>query len=101
MLVNWWHWNFALEDATETLSTMPENLLAWVDFLILGAWLLLIDSGDKLPASLVLVILFAHGLVTCGDLVRQKKGVLDLLILIFLSWIEQCGWNLTKDKSLL
>ena len=38
--------------------------------LILRLVLLLIDGRDKLPALLVLVIFFVHGLVTCGDLVR-------------------------------
>ena len=54
----------------EILSTMLEDSLAWVDFLILGVVLLLTDDGDKLPALLVLVIFFICGLVTCSDLVR-------------------------------
>ena len=74
--------NFLLEDAIEALNAMPEYLLAWVDFLVLGAVLLSIDNRGKLLGLLVLIIFLLRSLAACKALFEQKIGTLELTILI-------------------
>ena len=70
---------------------MSDGLITLVDFLKLSMVLPLEDYEDKLLILLGLEVFLEEESMTFGDLVKQKKGMFEVLIPVFLLWIEQFG----------
>ena len=70
MLVNWCYWTFALGYAIKTLPSMPEDLIAGVEFSISEVVLLIEEDEDKLLVLFVLVTFLVSDLVTSEGLVK-------------------------------
>ena len=68
ILLTWWPWKFALEDAIETLPTMSDELIILVDFLLWVMVLLVEDNEDKLLVFFSAGVFLEEGWITFVDL---------------------------------